>query len=124
MIICKLHLPLKDNKGTELTEVHAELKTEIIKMFNGCTVVTGQGVWMDNGKVYDEPVAIYEIATWGAKYRISEFVKIAHKFAVMSNQLAVYYTVDNRAFIDDITVMKNNLKTYNIIARSSASRPC
>jgi hypothetical protein len=115
MIISKLHLPLNDNNGVELTEVHAKLKRAIVKIFNGCTVTTGQGLWEDKGKIYDEPVAIYEIAHWGAEYKIKQFMELVHEYGARANQLAVYCVVDKHATIIDIVKPVNS--------RPSPSRP-
>ena len=117
MIISKLHLPLKDNNGGDLDFLHSSLTANLVNTFNGCTITKGVGAWMDNGVTYNEPIAIYEVAMWGAKYKTAQFVKIAHEFGALAGQIAVYYSIDGRPMIDDI------VPQYTTQKRPSANNP-
>ena len=115
MIICKINMPINDNDGVALTSLHARLKTEIVTVFSGCTITDGQGVWYSDGVVYDEPVKIYETAINGAK--VSILVDIAKKYALEAGQLAVYYSIDGKAFVDDVE------PPFKVQSRPSPARP-
>lgn len=108
-------MPVNNNNGVELTSLHARLKTEIVTVFSGCTITDGQGVWYSDGVVYDEPVKIYETAINAAK--VSILVDIAKKYAAEADQLAVYYTIDGKAFIDDIKA------PFTVQSRPSPAKP-
>ena len=108
-------MPVNNNNGVELTSLHARLKTEIVTVFSGCTITNGQGVWFDNGIIYDEPIKIYEIAINAAK--VSILVDIAKKYAAEADQLAVYYTIDGKAFIDDVK------PPFKVQSRPSPAKP-
>ena len=115
MIICKINMPVNDNDGVTLTSLHARLKTEIATVFSGCTITDGQGVWYNDGVVYDEPVKIYETAINGAK--VSIIADIAKKYAAEAGQVAVYYSIDGKVFIDYIE------PPFKVQPRPSPARP-
>ena len=118
MIICKLHLPTNDGNGINVEDtIHKLLKIDILKAFNGCTITKAQGLWADNSIVFDEPIFIYEVAMWGAKYRTDQFVKIAHEYGAKAGQLAIYYSIDGKAFIDDI------IPPFTVQSRPSPNNP-
>ena len=106
MIVARLNMPVNDNKGVELNSIHARLKMELVTEFLGCTITKGQGVWANDGVIYDEPVLIYEVAFFNQKimhkYMLDKFIEIAHKYGAEASQLAVYYTIDGKAFVDDV----------------------
>lgn len=115
MIICKINMPINDNDGVALISLHARLKIELVTVFSGCTITEGQGVWLSDGVVYDEFVKIYETAINGDK--VAMLVNIAKKYALEAGQLAVYYSIDGKAFIDDI------IPPFNVQSRPSPNNP-
>jgi hypothetical protein len=115
MIICKINMPINNNEGVKLTSLHARLKIELVTVFSGCTITEGQGVWLSDGVVYDEPVKIYETAINGDK--VAMLVNIAKKYALEAGQLAVYYSIDGKAFIEDI------IPPFTVQSRPSPNNP-
>jgi len=108
-------MPINNNDGVILTSLHARLKIELVTVFSGCTITEGQGVWFSDGVVYDEPVKIYETAINGGE--VSKLVDIAKKYASEAGQLAVYYSIDGKAFIEDI------IPPFTVQKRPSPNNP-
>ena len=115
MIICKINMPINNNDGVKLTSLHARLKIELVTVFSGCTITEGQGVWLSDGVVYDEPVKIYETAINGNA--VSKLVDIAKKYASEAEQLAVYLSIDGKAFIENI------IPPFAVQSRPSPNNP-
>jgi hypothetical protein len=64
MRFASLTLPILDNNGNDLSDVHTCLQADIIDTFGGFTRTLANGGWRDDatGKIYCESVAVYAIA--------------------------------------------------------------
>jgi len=102
MIISKIHLPTNDNNGVSLDEIHAKLERALVKHFDGCTVTEGQGLWMHHGKLFKEPVKIYEIAMYGTEIKTKLFLELVHEYGARAHQLAMYCAIDKHVTIIDV----------------------
>ena len=61
--IATLTLPLRDNAGVQLQEVHKVLRTQLLEAFGGYTQSLVTGAWRgEDGKVYQDDSLKYEIA--------------------------------------------------------------
>jgi len=61
--IATLTLPLCDNAGLRLTEVHRVLRSQLLEAFGGYTQSLVTGAWRgEDGKVYQDDSLKYEIA--------------------------------------------------------------
>lgn len=68
MKLAKIILPVLDNQGKDLFEVHRELQAALLGEFGGYTSFEGVGGWRNlHGKLYKERVIIYEVAMERAK---------------------------------------------------------
>jgi hypothetical protein len=62
MIQAQINLPLYDNDGKSVKKVHKQLEVELCSKFGGCTTSSGRGKWLDNGKLYNDSLNIYQVA--------------------------------------------------------------
>lgn len=84
------HLPRVDNAGNSTETLIDQCLCEIIAKFGGATLTEAQGFWMDNGKLYKEPVYRFTVALTTAADLISAR-SIAIRYAVQMEQLALYF---------------------------------
>lgn len=99
MRIAQINLPLLNNDGAPVTEAHEWLQRNVCRVFGGYTVWEGQGAWMHEGKLFAEPVAVYQIAMpfkdWTEKDASPKRIReIAKEAASKAGQLAVFVMVD------------------------------
>ena len=97
MIQVQLNLPELDNKGNSNRRYLNQLEVEASKKFGGLTSFKGQGKWLNNNKLYDEQVNIYQFAIKKLQKKI--FVTLAKKYGILTGQLAIYVIVDNKVKI-------------------------
>jgi predicted cupin superfamily sugar epimerase len=92
MRVAIFNLPLADNSGNALNDVHAALQADIVDAFGGFTLTHGQGGWRDDvtGKVFCEPVAIYQIAMDATPDNARRLRSLAIWHGRVADQLAVY----------------------------------
>lgn len=118
MIENKIVLPCGNaGSGFELVNIHELMRFELCHTFGGVTVTTGHGSWVDSeGTIYNEPVAIYVVAMDDVR-KILDFKNIAHKYAKLAKQKAVYYVIDKKVYIDDLvyTNEAEKLSEYGLI---------
>lgn len=87
----KLHqynLPDRSNDGmTDYCAARAEWERWAIKAAGGVTYVgTAQGRWVDDGKLYDERMHVYQVALEDGHHD----VLMAAAFALFPDQLAIF----------------------------------
>lgn len=95
MRIATITLPIADNNGNALNDVHAALQLDLIAQFGGFTAIDARGGWRDEstGKVFAEPVTQYQIA---AKDSDSDKIRsIAQFFGRMAEQICMFVTLPN-----------------------------
>lgn len=102
MRIAQINLPLFDNDGASLASVHENLQRDLCTIFGGYTVTEGQGAWMDGGKLYAEPVAIYQVAYDHRVTADQSVIDAAQHYGRAAKQIAVFYVIDGKATIADI----------------------
>ena len=84
-------LPIADNEGNGLDNVHSELKRDLCAWFGGCTVTKGDGAWLNSqGKLYQEPVAIYTVAMEPSEANRFKLWDLARRLATDARQQAIY----------------------------------
>ena len=91
----RLILPLCDNDGAPLRELHARLRHNLATRFGGVTEILGHGCWIDNGRNYDEPVVIYEVAAPGGAADNRYLRELAQFLAVEGKQKCIYVRYPN-----------------------------
>lgn len=62
MKLAKIVLPMLDNEGKELSDVHEHLMKRLLELWGGFTSYEGLGKWINKQKVYAERVIVYDIA--------------------------------------------------------------
>jgi predicted cupin superfamily sugar epimerase len=92
MRLAIFNLPLSDNSGNALNDVHAALQADIVDTFGGFTLTHGHGGWRDDatGKVFCEPVAVYSIAMNATPNNARRLRSLAIWHGRIADQLAVY----------------------------------
>ena len=100
MIQVQLNLPELDNHGKSNRRYLNQLEVEASKKFGGLTSYKGQGKWLNNNKLYDEKINIYQFAI--NKLQRELFITMAKKYGVLTGQLAIYIVVNNRVKIIDL----------------------
>jgi hypothetical protein len=101
MKLAQINLPVSDNEGRPLDIQHEDLADTLCAVFGGCTVTDGVGMWKDGGKLYREPVRVYQVATPNpADYHIVR--EIARKAGIAADQLAVFFAFDGKPEILDL----------------------
>lgn len=86
----KIILPMEDNSHEPLDVVHGHLKRALCGTFGGVTVSYGEGSWIDQGRVWIEPVAIFTVAAEDTALNNAALHKFAAAHGEMARQLAVY----------------------------------
>lgn len=88
----RIILPLYDNDGIDLQDVHKSLKTRLCAEFGGYTATPSMGGWIDNsGKLYEEPGIAYDVAVPDDSIAIIETLRdIAGLTGRKANQKAMY----------------------------------
>lgn len=102
MDIAQINFPIKDNDGVKL-KAPLLIQKELCAQFGGCTAYDGAGSWINReGKLYAEPVKIIQTAFKNnSKNRL--FLKnLVKKYGKLSNQEAVYLSINNKASIIEI----------------------
>jgi hypothetical protein len=97
MIQVQLNLPLYDNNGKSVKKIHKQLVVELCSKFGGCTTSSGRGKWIDNGKLYNDSLNIYQVAI--DKKLKNLFIKIAKKYGIETGQLAIYLVINGQVKI-------------------------
>lgn len=91
----RLILPLCDNEGAPLRELHARLRENLSKRFYGVTETQGHGCWIGDGRSYDEAVVIYEVAAPGGAADNRYLRELAQFLAVEGKQKSIYVRYPN-----------------------------
>lgn len=100
MKIVQINLPVNDNDGNSLLDVHSRISDALISAFGGYTAISGLGAWKSpEGKTYAEPVLIYQIAVEGTAFDYELTRELALHFAEKANQEAVFIVLDGIASI-------------------------
>lgn len=90
MRLATLILPTVNNDGVDQTDTHAALQSVLCDRFGGFTVTHGKGGWLDSGKLYHDPVAVYSIAM--EDDRRADLESIARFYGHMAGQKSVMVT--------------------------------
>lgn len=97
------HLPAILNDGSDAQSFVDACTKAIIEEFGGCTVSEATGYWMDNGKLYQEPVYRFTVGIMDGGYQENRLLDMAKHFAQLMDQLAVYYVwTDGEVSIIDL----------------------
>ncbi|UDL89830.1 hypothetical protein LGH82_33155 [Mesorhizobium sp. PAMC28654] len=83
-------IPKADNHGHDLSNVRKATLTRMIDAFGGCTVRDAEGYWLDNGKLYQEPVTELVSAYTPTDFNDATLREIATQAGHDAKQLAVY----------------------------------
>lgn len=104
MRIAQINMPLALNDGTPALAAHAYLEQRLCDVFGGFTSWNGNGAWMDNGKLYAEPVKVYQIAydENSIAHDFDAVPIIAREAGRRAAQIAVFYVIDGKATIDTL----------------------
>ena len=62
MIQVQLNLPELNNQGKSNRKYLNQLEVEASEKFGGLTSYKGQGKWLNNNKLYDEKINIYQFS--------------------------------------------------------------
>lgn len=108
MRIAQINLPLLSNEGKSLVGVHETLQRDLCTLFGGYTVTEGQGAWMDKGKLYAEPVAVYQVAIpfkdWTEQEASRNKVRmLADRAGKAAEQIAMFVVIDGEVEFIEIT---------------------
>ena len=107
MKLAKLVLPLLDNAGRDLFEVHRELQHELLKTWGGYTSTEGVGGWRNgHGKLFNERVLIYAVAMERADAPKLRALGVA--FATKARQESVMIVTPN-GDVEFVHAMKESL---------------
>ena len=93
----QLNLPELNNDGKSNRRYLNQLEVEASKKFGGLTSYKGQGKWLNNNKLYDEKINIYQIAI--NKIQKKLFITMAKKYGILTGQLEIYLVVNNQVRI-------------------------
>lgn len=103
MKIVQINLPVNDNSGNSLLDIHSRMSDALLAAFGGFTALSGLGAWKSpSGTTFSEPVIIYQIAVNGTAFDYELTREIAMHFAEKANQEAVFIVLDGVASILDI----------------------
>ena len=100
MIQAQLNLPRFTNKGKSTRKTLNQLEVETCKKFGGLTTYTGKGKWLNNNKLYNDNLNIYQI--YIKRNQTKLFIKHAIKYGKLTNQLAVAIVINNKPRILEI----------------------
>ena len=93
----QLNLPELNNDGKSNRRYLNQLEVEASKKFGGLTSYKGQGKWLNNNKLYDEKINIYQFAINNLQKKL--FITMAKKYGILTGQLAIYVVVNNQVRI-------------------------
>lgn len=85
-----IHLPKVDNDDNCLLEINREMIADLLSEFGGATVTDAQGMWVHEGKLYDEPVQRVVLAGEKCAQKIASIRYLAKVYARKTGQLAMY----------------------------------
>ena len=97
MIQAQLNLPKFTNNGKSTKKIHKQLEVELCSNFGGCTTFSGKGKWLENNKLYNDYLNIYQVA-FDKKLK-NLFIKIARKYGIETKQYAIYLVIDGQVKI-------------------------
>ena len=90
----RIMLPLQRNAGdpntTPIETVHTTLLEALVRRHGGCTVTRGRGLWENEGRIFDEPVAIYDVAMADNPDNDAELIADAQYYGARAGQFACY----------------------------------
>jgi hypothetical protein len=87
----RINLPVADNSGKPLDTVRDQLARALAESFGGFTLTRGRGGWINaDGKLYDEPVHVFDVAAEDNADSETKLEAIADWLKVAANQEAVY----------------------------------
>lgn len=105
MKIARIHFPTLGNNGDPLYGVIGVLEKRLMQEFGGFTYWNAQGAWKsDNGRVYKEPVTVYEVAYEGYENHDLTIRGIAVAVGRLAEQEAVFVIIDGNAEILDCKI--------------------
>lgn len=100
MRIAQINLPILDNNGAGINAVHDALQLDLCNFFGGFTVFEGRGAWVDNGKLYQEPVMVYQVAFDPNADGVADLLRaIARDYGKAGKQIAMFLVIDGEAEI-------------------------
>lgn len=85
-----IHLPIADNDGNDIALHINDCITHLITEFGGATISDAQGMWMHEGKLYNEPVKRVVLAGPDCAEHINYLKYRAQVFAIQAKQLSMY----------------------------------
>ena len=114
MILAQLNLPTTTNSGKSTKKYLNQLEVETCKKFGGLTkydklpfifklklamfrmfnVKTGDGMWVENGKLFNDKLKIYQVAIQPRDKK--EFITMCKKYGKLTKQLAIYVVINNK----------------------------
>lgn len=102
MRIFQINLPVLDNNGAGMVHVHEKLQRDLCAAFGGYTVTEAQGAWMDKGKLYAEPVMVYQVAYDPRIIPVDLLREMAQFTGKAAKQIAIFIVIDGEAEILEI----------------------
>lgn len=100
----RIILPLSDNNGVSLREVHARLENTLCLHFGGATVMPMRGIWRDpeTGWMYAEEGLAYDVAMEPSPANDATLIDVARRIGADAGQLAMFVrTADGTVNIID-----------------------
>lgn len=95
-----IYLMKKDNSGKDLTKLNNGIIKELSDTFGGCTVVNGQGYWIDNDILYKDDIIIAKCNySELSKNMINAFLNAINKEFKEGKQLAVSVELNKCLYI-------------------------
>jgi len=67
------------------------------ELLGGLTTHNGIGKWLNKGKIYNDKLNIYQVAIQPSKKKL--FIKLCKKYGKLTQQLAIYVVINNKARI-------------------------
>ena len=96
---CRVIVPMFDNDGERLSEVHQGFQKALCKEFGGYTRSHGHGGWVnDDGNVREERVYIYDVAIKNDRLVEDQeliLVALIQQLRIDAKQEAIYYRRPN-----------------------------
>lgn len=99
MRIAQINLPVFDNNGVNLDDVHANLANNLCVVFGGFTVWQARGAWVDDGKLYQEDVKVYQVAYEPDHVARNNLRALTIRAGKEARQIAMFLVIDGETEI-------------------------
>ena len=116
-------LPLNDNHGKSLAQLHLDAKRDLCMQFGGYSAVAQSGGWInDDGEFMLDESVRYTVAIDDIHgFDVCKFEEIATFYAMKARQLALYVVHDGEVTIKELPVFCDNDLNTRLMERHNAN---